>query len=56
MGQIFGTFSGLKTEKFSTKNKKFVCIEESLYNDLYIDNQKKHFELLFHNPKNLSSK
>ena len=31
-------------------------LRESLHNDLYIDSQKKHFELLVQNPQNLSLK
>ena len=33
-----------------------IIMGKSLHNELHIDNQKKHFELLLQNPKNLSSK
>ena len=41
---------------FFSLNEIIRSLRESLYNDLYIDNQEKHLELLVQNPKNLSSK
>ena len=37
-------------------SEKICSLRESHHNDLYIDNQKKQFELLVQNPKNLNLK